>query len=162
MIIFINGSINSGKSTVAKILAEKLGQVALVEIDQLRDFIAWMPISEAVPINLENAAAVIKNFIGRKINVIATYPLSEKNYNYLMENLKDFQDEIKIFTLSPRLEAALKNRGTRELTDQEVERIKYHYKIGIPNPSFGEIIDNSNEMPEETADKILQVINNLK
>ena len=33
MIIFINGSINAGKTTVAKILATKLSNSALLEID---------------------------------------------------------------------------------------------------------------------------------
>lgn len=44
MIIFLNGSINSGKSTVAKILANNISDVALVEIDALRFMIDWMPI----------------------------------------------------------------------------------------------------------------------
>ncbi len=39
MIIFINGSINAGKTTIAKILAEKIPQTANVEIDELRNFI---------------------------------------------------------------------------------------------------------------------------
>lgn len=39
MIIFINGSINSGKTTVAKILAREFSNIALVEIDSLREMI---------------------------------------------------------------------------------------------------------------------------
>jgi len=33
VILFLNGPINAGKTTVAKILAQKLPNVALVEID---------------------------------------------------------------------------------------------------------------------------------
>jgi len=44
MIIFINGSINAGKSTVAKMLAEKIPNTALVEIDVFHEMIEWMPI----------------------------------------------------------------------------------------------------------------------
>lgn len=55
MTLFINGSINSGKTTIAKLLAKKLGKVALLEIDKLHEFIEWMEIDKAVPINLKNA-----------------------------------------------------------------------------------------------------------
>ena len=159
MIIFINGSINSGKSTIAKILAEQIGRVALVEIDSLRKFINWMPINEAIPINLKNAIGVIKNFIEVNINVVVPYPLSKNDYEYFKDNLKESGEQIYTFTLSPKLEVALTNRGSRELDDWERERIKYHYKIGIQRPNFGVVIDNSDESPAETAEKILKIIN---
>ena len=158
MIIFLNGSINAGKSTVAKILAKKLSDVALLEIDALREMIEWMPIDQAVPINLENAISVIKNFSKRNLNVIVPYPLSQKNYDYMTENLKDLETKIYFFTLAPKIETALTNRGTRELDDWERERIQHHYDIGIASPTFGEIIDNSEQTPEETADYILTKI----
>lgn len=151
MIIFINGSINSGKSTIAKLLSQKINKSALIEIDSLRDFIGWMPLKESIYINLENTVSIIKNFIAKNINVIVPYPISQDNYDYLIDNLKDIKDQIIVFTLNPDLEVVLKNRGGRELTDWEKERIKYHYSIKINNPSFGEIIDNTNQKPEETA-----------
>ena len=154
MIIFLNGSINSGKSTIAKLLAEKLGNSAIVEIDSLRDFIDWMPLDKSIPINLENAVAVTKVFVKNNLNVIIPYPLDKENYNYLVSEL----DGLHVFTLSPRLEVALQDRGSRKLTQWEKERIKYHYSIGINNPDFGIIIDNSDETEEQTANKILSKI----
>jgi hypothetical protein len=44
------------------------------------------------------------------------------------------------------------------LDEWEKERIKYHYKININNPGFGNVIDNSNQTPEETANQILKLI----
>lgn len=158
MIIFLNGSINAGKSTVAKILAERLPNVALVEIDLLRDMIGWMPIEKAVPINWDNAVSIIKNFVKQGLSVIVPYPLSQKNYDYIMPNLKGLSTDIYIFTLAPSIEKVLTNRGSRELDEKEKERIKYHYDIGIPNPVFGEIIDNSDQTPKETADYILSKV----
>jgi len=154
MIIFLNGSINSGKSTIAKLLAEKLGDSAILEIDSLRAFIDWMPLDQSIPINLENAVAVAKVFVKNNLNVIIPYPLDKENYNYLVSEL----NELHVFTLSPRLEVALQDRGTRKLTDWEKERIKYHYSIGINNPDFGTIIDNSDETEEQTVNKILSKI----
>lgn len=158
MIIFLNGSINAGKTTVAKILAKKISNVALLEIDDLRSMIEWMPIDQAIPINLENAISVIKNFSKRNLNVIVPYPLSQKNYEHMAESLKDLETNIYFFTLTPKIEKALTNRGTRELDDWERERIRHHYSIGITNPSFGDIIDNSEQTPEETADYVLTKI----
>ena len=158
MIIFLNGSINSGKTTIANILAEKISNTALLEIDTLRQMINWMPIDKAVPVNIENAVSLIKNFSNKNFNVIVPYPLSEKNHNFIMKELKDIDTKIFIFTLSPKLEKVLTNRGSRELDSWEIERIKYHYDIGIHNPIFGEIIDNGDQKPEETADYILSKI----
>ncbi|KKS41900.1 MAG: hypothetical protein UV02_C0022G0010 [Candidatus Kuenenbacteria bacterium GW2011_GWA2_42_15] len=159
MIIFISGSINSGKTTIAKILHERLENSALVEIDSLHAFVEkWIPIEEAIGLNLENAAAVIKNFVKHGIDVIVPYPLLKKNYKFLIENLKDANQQIYFFTLNPKLEIVLKNRGERKLTDWEKERIKHHYQIGINKPEFGEIIDNSSQAPEQTALIVLEKI----
>ena len=164
MIIFLNGSINAGKSTVAKLLVQKLPSTAFIEIDVFHEMIEWMSIDKAVPINLDNALSVIRNFIKRGINVVVPYPLSQKNYDFMMLGLKDLDTEIHIFTLAPKLEKVLANtnRGTRKLTDQEKERVEYHYTIGIPNPTFGEIVDNSDQTPQETADYILSKIHELQ
>ncbi len=160
MIIFLNGSINSGKSTVANILANSIPNVALVEIDVLRSMIDWMPIDRAIPINLQNTVSLIKNYHGNNLNIIIPYPLSKNNYDYMIDELKDINTKIYTFTLSPKLEKVIINRGNRELSNGEIERIKYHYDIGIHNPSFGEIIDNTEQTPEETSKIILDKINN--
>jgi len=158
MIIFINGSINSGKSTVAKLLSKKISNSALIEIDVFHEMIEWMSIDRAVPLNLENAISVVKNFSNNKINVIVPYPLSQKNYDYMIKSLSDLNEEIHTFTLAPSIEKVLMNRGSRELSEWEKERVKYHYDIGIHKPMFGEIIDNSNITPEQTAEIIISKI----
>lgn len=155
MIIFINGSINAGKSTVSKLLVKELPNTALLEIDALRDMIAWMPMSSAIPINLENAASIARNFSERGLNVVIPYPLSRNDYDYVMGALKGVKTDVYVFTLAPRFSEVLKNRGTRELNAWEIDRIKYHYKIGIHKPDFGEVIDNSEQSPAETAKIIL-------
>ena len=158
MIILINGSINSGKSTAASLLQRKTPNTAVVEIDSLRKFIDWMPLEQSIPINLKNAASIINNFHSEGLSVIATYPLSEENYQFLTKHLDVDQSQLFAITLAPKLDHILKNRGTRHLSDWERKRIKYHYKIGIHKPDFGHIIDNSNQTPAETVDKILQII----
>jgi len=158
MIIFINGSINSGKSTIAKLLAKELSNTVLIEIDVLREMIEWMPLEEAIPLNLENAVSLIRNFAKRNLNVVVPYPMSQKNYDYMMASLGDLGVMISVFTLAPKLEKVLTNRGTRELTDWERQRIQHHYDTVIHKPTFGEIIDNTDQTPGETAKIILNKI----
>lgn len=162
MIIILNGSINSGKSTVTKILRKKIPNTAHIELDKLREFVDWMPLKDSIPINLENTISLIENFSKRDLNVVVTYPLSQRNYEYLIENLKDIGKNIYTFTLNPKLEKTVANRGTRELDEWEKERIKYHYNIGINNPSFGITTDNTDQSPEETAEIILNYISKEK
>jgi len=157
MIILINGSINSGKSTIARKLKDKIANSTVLEIDTLRDFIKDIPLKEAIPINLENAISLTKNFVKHSLNVIIPYPLSQKNYDFLVKGLKDTKQKIYAFTLNPKIKIALSNRG-RKLNEWEMERVKYHYKIKINNPDFGTIINNSDQFPEETATQILGLI----
>lgn len=154
MIIFISGSINAGKSTVAKILAQKLERVSVIEVDFFHEFAPWMTIQEASMIKMALTIKAIREFIAQQCNVIIPYPLSQKNHDHLMRELRDVGEQIFVFTLSPQMDVALVNRGSRELSSWEKERIAYHYQSGIATPKFGMIIDNSMQKPEETANMI--------
>ena len=160
MIILINGSINSGKSTVSKLLAKKMPNTAHIEIDKLREFVDFMTLSsELIKINLQNAALVANNFLNCGLNVIISYPLSTENYKFLTDNLNLTGHKLLTFTLNPKLSIVTKNRGSRRLKNWEVERIKHHYKIKINNPEFENIvIDNTNQTPEETVVEMLKYI----
>lgn len=156
MILFINGSINSGKSTVAKALKSRIQKSVILEIDDLRRIVDWMPLEEAIPLNFQNASALIRNFALKGIHVIVPYPLSRKNYEQITEALVDLDTDKHFFTLDPGIEKTLSNRGERVLDDWEKDRIKHHYAIGIHKPDFGEIIDASSKTPEQIAYEILE------
>lgn len=162
MIIFINGNMNSGKSTISDLLREKIDNPAVVEIDELRAFIKQVPIEQAVPINWQNAIACTKNLSGHNFNVIIPYPLSENNYQYVTEELANLNIPIYFITLNPSLNVLSKNRGTRELSQREVDRIKVLHEQGIADNSYGLVIDNSNQTPEETVAEILEYIKGSK
>ena len=86
--------------------------------------------------------------------MVIPYPLSEKNYEYIKNNLK-VKSNIYFFTFNLDLVEVLKDRGSRKLDDWERKRIKHHYEIGINKPSFGKIIDTTNKTPEETLELIV-------
>ncbi|HEY3250553.1 MAG TPA: hypothetical protein VGK25_05490 [Ignavibacteria bacterium] len=157
MVIFISGSINSGKTTISNLLKKQIPNTSHIEIDDLRSFIGWMPLEQSIPINLENAASIINNFTRKNINCIVSYPINKNEYDLIISKLEK-PKRIYFFTLAPVLEIALSKRGERVLTEKETERIKYHYLTGINHPGFGVIIDNSNQTAEETTDEILKYI----
>jgi hypothetical protein len=154
MIIFLSGSINSGKTTIAGLLKKQFPRSANIEVDTIHDMYDWMPLEDAIPLNLKNALSLTQNFIEEKIDVIITYPLSRDEYEFFNKNLP-LEIQRFFFTLNPRLDHALTNRGSRELTEWEIERIKYHYNTGVNNPGFGIMIDNTMQTSEETLSDIL-------
>lgn len=157
MIIFLSGSINSGKTTIAGLLKKQFPRSAHIEVDTIHDMYDWMPLEDAIPLNLKNALSLTQNFIEVEIDVIITYPLSRDEYEYFNKNLP-LEIQRFFFSLNPRLDHALTNRGDRELSEWETERIKYHYKTGVNDPGFGITIDNTMQTPEETLNDILYYI----
>ena len=155
MILLVNGSINAGKTTVSRQLVQLLPRTAHVEVDDLHDFVEWMPLLEAIPICLQNAAAITRNFVQFGLNTVISMPLRQEDYDYLLRELQPLGVPIYCVTLNPSMSVALTNRGTRELTEWELRRIPQLYAEGIPNPAFGVIIDNAHQTPEETAREIL-------
>ena len=158
MILLMNGSINAGKTTVSKQIIQMLPRTAHVEVDDLREFIRFMPLLESIPLNLANTVAVTRNFVAFGLNVVISCPLRQEDYDYLTQELTPLGVPIHTVTLSSSLAVTLTNRGTRELTEKELWRIPELYAEGIPSPAFGLVIDNEHQTPEETARQILETI----
>ncbi len=156
MIIFLSGSINSGKTTIGKLLKTKFPNTAHID-DELHNMVDWLPLEEAIALHIKNTLSLTLNFLEKDFNVIISYPLSKVEYEYFNRNLP-LDTERFFFTLNPRLDYALTNRGTRELTEWETERIKFHYQTGINNPGFGITLDNTMNTPAETVIEILYYI----
>ena len=157
MIIFISGSINSGKTTIARLLKKEFPGTAHIEVDTIHDMYDWMPLEEAIPLNLDNTLSLTLNLLKKDLNIVISYPLSRDEYEFFNKKLP-LEVQRFFFTLNPRIDYALSNRGTRELTEWEIERIKYHYKTGLNDPGFGITIDNTMQSPEETLSDILYYI----
>ena len=155
MILLMNGSINAGKTTVSKQIIQMLPRTAHVEVDDLREFIRFMPLLESIPLNLANTVAVTRNFVAFGLNVVISCPLRQEDYDYLTQELTPLGVPLHTVTFSSSMAVTLTNRGTRELTEKELHRIPELYAEGIPNPAFGLVIDNEHQTPEETAQEIL-------
>lgn len=152
--IWISGSINSGKSTVSRILSRSL-KMPVIELDSFSEFVdQFMEFGEYIKLNYDIVPEIVEMYNKRGYGVIIVYPIMEKN-NYKLKNVNFI-----FFTIDPGLEVALTDRGERKLNDWERNRIAHHYENKVNDLSFGFRIDSSSLTPEETADKIIDFLKN--
>lgn len=156
-LIFLNGCINSGKSTVADRLKAVVPNLAHVEVDALHAFISWMPIERAIPLNLENAVFVTRTFLKEGIDVVFSYPLSKSDYAHLLTKFEGVDAEFIPITLFTTLENAKRNRGTRVLDEWELERIEWMHRNGLARPGFGELIDTTGLGIDATVAAVIEL-----
>lgn len=157
MIVFICGAANAGKSTVGKLLAEKIG-AAFIEGDDIRKVFYREGVASARPAIIEAIAAVVRVVVARGESVVVAYPIWEEDYEPLMGYLKGISAPKHFIALSPSLETALTNRGTRELESWEPDWIKESYARGVHNPPFAKVIDNTDTPADKTLELVLQAI----
>jgi gluconate kinase len=156
MVIFISGSINSGKTTTAQALAKKLG-ADFIDVDDVNDRIPNFNLAKDIAKGIQLAIEEINTLTAAGHSVVVSDVIRKKDFGQISRGLHD--KKARFITLAPRLEVAQSLRGNRKLTDWEVSRIKYHYDTGIANPAFGDIIDNSDMPLDEvvaTIEKLLQ------
>ncbi len=155
MVIFISGSINSGKTTTGRALAKKLN-AKFMDIDDVNDRIPNFDLSKDISKGIALAVEDINKLTESGHSVVVSYVIGKEDYYQIIDSLKD-KNTIFV-TLAPRIDVAQSNRGNRELTEWEVNRVKHHYDTGIANPDFGKVINNSAISLEETVEKILLTI----
>ena len=154
MVIFISGSVNAGKSTSSKLLAERL-DAEWLDVDELADTIPNFNLSKDIPKAIELTIRQINQLTSKGRNVVGNYVLGQNDYEMLHKGLNDKSQYF--FTLAPRLEVVRKDRG-RGLNNWEHKRIKYHYDIGIANPKFGEVLDTSDLNIKEVVELIISYL----
>ena len=160
LILNINGPINSGKSTVSKILVNLLPNATFVEVDELMSDEEQQKLGLSVQqgwrerqIRLNQKLQDLKK--SREYEtVIFAYPIADNTYQD-WKAMEDDQTKFLNITLAPSLEKCLKNRGTRELDDWERNRIREMYEEGYQNRPYSDfIINNDHQTPEGTAEVI--------
>lgn len=156
--LIISWPINSGKTTISTLLAEQLPDAAHIKGDEIRHFITHKTIEEALPLTLANIVSIAHNFLHTWFTPIIDLTLSLMDYEYISHHLTDKSGHIDAFILSPPRNTALQNRGNRELTDREKERIDYLYDHRYHDPWFWVRIDNSEQTAQETTNQIIQSI----
>jgi len=157
IILNINGPINSGKSTVSKILAQKLPKSIFVEVDDLATDSEFPDFTTRINERLHRLYAELELLISdnKYDYVIFAYPICEESYKRVCEIVSG-KAKFIVVTLNPQMDICLTNRGTRELNEWEKNRIRQMYDNGFNSFSKSDIItDNTNQTPEQTALNII-------
>lgn len=154
-VVFVNGPVNTGKTTVGKHLAARLagarfldgddhGSAAEGLIDRIRaaqDFIAAA---------LEEVDAPY---------LVVAYPLRHEDYGMFTDICRRRGLPFLVVTLAPPLDVALSNRGRRHLTDAERRRVADMYAEGYAQRLFSDItLNNADITAEEASDMIAQYL----
>ena len=156
MMVFISGSINSGKTTTSKALARKLG-ADWINVDDLNDSIPNFNLATDLDKSMDLAIQAINEGLDKGRSVVANYVVRQRDFDRFASEIHT--DRQHVITLAPRMAVAQGRRGDRTLSDWEVQRIKYHYDTGIASPKFGQVIDNSDMTVNQTVDRMVDIIN---
>jgi len=155
MLIFISGSINSGKTTTSKLLAKRLDW-PLINVDDLTDKVVGFDIYTHLDLAMDLAIDAINKISLDNKDVVANFVIRKEDYERID---KEINNHPQLFiTLSPNINVAQSKRGDRELTEWEIKRVKKHYDEGIASPDYGYKIDNSKLSVEETVEAILLLV----
>ena len=157
MLIFISGSINSGKTTTSKALAKKIKAI-LVNVDDLNDTIPNFNLATDLDKSMDLAIKTINRYLAEGKDVVANYVVRQKDFERFAKEINT--NKQLIVTLAPSIDVAQSNRGRRKLTKWEVQKIEHHYDTRIAAPKFGYIIDNSKLSINETVARIIEQIDN--
>ncbi len=158
--LFINGNMNSGKTTIGKLLEEKVSNSVFIDVDYIIKNYSFYEDSLTFPeyaeLRFNKMLDYIKNIKDNKFYIFG-YLFFEYRYKKLIDLLGE--NKFLFVTLSPPLDFLLKNKETRELKNIEKSKIEAFHKLGIHNfPNHGVSIDNSSYSPQETADRIKKML----
>ncbi len=168
LILNINGPINAGKTTVSKLLVQNLPNAVFIEVDDLLTETE----QNAMQLSIQEGWAERIKRLNRKLEtykisrqyetIIFAYPITDDTYQK-WSSMADNETRFFNVTLAPSLENCLKNRGVRQLTSWEENRIKQMYDEGYHKRIYADlIINNDNQTPDETAHIIQQFIAHIQ
>ncbi len=157
LVVCINGPINSGKSTIGRLLAERIDGAVFVEGDDHDRHGAAL--DEVIRAGVARLAGIIREQRGVSVLVMA-FPLRSEDYSQLCVAAAEVGAEICCVTLSPTEEVALGRRGGRELDARERARVREMYAEGYARREFSDlVVDNSETTVEESVEAIGRWLN---
>lgn len=155
----ITGPAGVGKSTISKMLAEKLSKSVLIEGDD----VYHMVISSYVPawrkgnhlkLFWKNVIDIIKNSLSEGYDVIFNYIITKKDYEMLVSKFKDIDIIFKVLITSE--EELLRRDSLRPVDCMMKERcIVLLNEFKNENFNKENIIDTTNLTTEETLREVM-------
>jgi chloramphenicol 3-O-phosphotransferase len=161
--LILTGPPASGKSSVARALADRYDRVAHIEVDTLRHFVT--PTGYAAPgrpgferqkaLATRNACALVLNFLNERFAVIIDdVVITEADLDAYVEALQPSGFPVHAVRLLPRLEVCLeRNRARPEgrMLPERIEKVWREFEAAGP---IGVTIDSSDLSVNATADRL--------
>jgi len=137
IVICLNGSINSGKTTIGRALAAALPDAAFIDGDDhdASDNVEFDVMLDIALSRLEREIAG-----ARVAHLVIAYPLRDEDHARLAAAAAARGARLFVATLAPPLDVVLADRGERKLDDEERERIRQMYDEGYADRSFSRVI----------------------
>jgi len=164
-IIFINGSPGSGKTTIGKLLKEKLNYPPYLELDWIREYHldpTWKKKNKKEEkMSFENLCFTVKNYIRNSYKNIILIGLTDKKIKGLLKNVKT--KNYLIITLFIDNDKELKRRVITESRDSGYtnfnKAIKLNMKLKHRKLLKNEIkINNTYNKPKKILQEIVKLI----
>lgn len=153
IVLCINGAINTGKTTVGRLIGARVPGACFVDGDDHERRGASLDI--VIEAGVDRLVAAIGEHAGRARVLVLAYPLREPDYARLREAAGEVGAEIRCVTLAPSMEVALSRRGERQLSKTERARVAEMYAEGYAGREFsGLVLDNSDLSVEETVEMV--------
>jgi hypothetical protein len=162
-ILVLTGPAAAGKNTISEILATHIQPCAVIDVDLVR----WMHRNPLVApwngdegmrqlrLGVDNACLLAKNFVDHNANVIVLDVLLNDTAELYRNLLKEYQ--YTVVKLMPSLLETRKRFDARKYTITE-EEFKLVYSWQEQLTVFDKEIDNSDMTPEETAEKLKEIL----
>jgi hypothetical protein len=159
-VVHINGPINSGKSSVGQALTRLLPKAVFIDGDD-HDAPDDAPLATRIQAALQRIVTQITEATGDYL--IVAYPLDQTHYEQLRAASERRKACLLVLTLAPPLEVALSDRGARQLTPGERERIIEMYEEGYHTRSFSDaVLDTAGLTPDQNAKQAAEVVLAIK
>lgn len=162
--IFILGAQGSGKTTIARLLKEKLNSVHL-DYDWIRGLHldkGWKNVNNTEEeMSFENLIFLLKNYAKHNYENVIVGGFTETNISKVFGELQNYKNIVITFylnndeVLKQRVLTESRDSGFRDFKQSIQFNRKLKDELHFPNEHK---IDNTNQNPEETASQILEIL----
>src|SRR5579872_4857562 len=162
--VFILGAQGAGKTTIARLLKEKL-HAPHVDFDRIRGIHLnkdWTNTNDAEEeMSLENLVFLLKNYAKHGYKNVIVSGFTEENIEKILSELKDYKNIAITLYLTddeiPKQRVLTESRdsGFRDFAQSITFNKRLREELQYPNEKK---IDNTNQTPEETANQIVSIL----
>ncbi len=150
-IFMINGVIGSGKTTLGRAVAERIG-AHFMDGDSFRDYSQpWA--KDALPL-FKRLMAALDSALDESNRVIISYPLRNWDWLMLQQGFGELGARGYCITLSVSAEKILTRE--RRFSEDEIARMKEMIELGYGQREFSDVVLDCNDLTFDEAEEALE------